>query len=70
LNDRQRLRAHGVRSASALLAAYERSKTRLDLEPFETILPVDGPSRLRSLADTLGNNPNLALVQRWRRVGS
>ena len=67
LGDCQRLRAHGIRSASALLAAYGQSGKRGDLELFETILPSEGRSRLRSLADTLGNNPNLTLVQRWRR---
>jgi hypothetical protein len=64
---RQRLAEHGIRTASALVAAYEKSKARNDLDSFENILPFDGRSPIRSLVDTLAINPNLELVRQWRR---
>ncbi|MDX2481027.1 MAG: hypothetical protein QNK24_11920 [Desulfuromusa sp.] len=66
-SDRTLLRDHAIRNASSLIAAYQKSEERNDLEQFETIIPSTGRSRMRSLVDTLTNNPNLALVQRWRR---
>ncbi len=64
---RQRLAEHGIRTASALIAAYEMStRLRNDVERFEKILHGDGRSRIRSLVDTLSTNPNLELVQYWR----
>jgi hypothetical protein len=65
--DRHLLRSHGIRTASGLLDAYRLSADRQDADRYEAILPGDGRSRMRSLADTLCNNPNLVLVQRWRR---
>lgn len=66
-SDRVLLRDHGIRNASSLIAAYQKSEERQDLDQFETIIPSIGRSRMRSLVDTLTNNTNLALVQRWRR---
>lgn len=65
--DRRLLRNHGIRTASALLEGYRLSEARQDLADYEAILPGEGRSRIRSLSDTLCNNPNLVLVQRWRR---
>lgn len=65
--DRRLLRSHGIRTASTLLYAYQQSEDRQDIDQYEAILPGQGRSRMRSLADTLCNNPNLVLVQRWRR---
>lgn len=67
-SDRQLLRAHGIHNASAFLAAYEKSEERQDRDLFEALLPGNGRSRIRSLADTLVNNSNLCLVRRWRRI--
>jgi hypothetical protein len=63
---RQRLRDHGIRTASDLVAAYDRSLKRQDIALFESILPGQGRSRIRSLVDTLAINPNLMIVQRWQ----
>lgn len=65
---RQRLSEHGIRTASALVAAYEKSKIRDDVDAFEQILPGDGRSRVRGLIDTLATNTNLELVRQWRRL--
>ncbi len=69
---RQRLGEHGIRTASALVTAYEKSKTdeRNDVADFENILPGEGRSCIRSLVDTLSTNPNLELVQQWRCLSS
>jgi hypothetical protein len=65
-NCRQRLREHGIRTASDLVAAYEKSAQRQDIALFEELLPGQGRSRIRSLVDTLSINPNLLIVQRWQ----
>lgn len=64
---RKRLREHGIRTASSLVAAYLSSATHNDVELFEKILPGEGRSRVRSLVDTLMNNPTLGLIQKWQR---
>jgi hypothetical protein len=63
---RERLRSHGVRTASSLIKAYEESERRKDLEIFENILPHDVGHPIRSLVDTMKTNPNLELIHRWR----
>jgi hypothetical protein len=65
-NCRELLREHGIRTASDLLTAYEKSKEHEDLALFETLLPGQGRSKIRGLVDTLSSNPNLAIVQRWQ----
>jgi hypothetical protein len=74
---RQLLREHGIRTASALVYAYEKSKApngqdnknlANDAPDFDSILPSQRYSRIHTLVDTLSTNPNLKLVQRWRRV--
>lgn len=63
------LREHGIHTAGALIAAYEKSRGRNaeDLALFEKILPGTDRSHIRGLVDALSNNPNLELVQRWRQ---
>jgi hypothetical protein len=65
---RSLLRIHGIRTASSLVNAYQKSETRGDLEVFEKILPSEtgGRSPIRSLVDTVATNPNLLLIQIWR----
>ncbi|HEV3470994.1 MAG TPA: hypothetical protein VG148_16845, partial [Pyrinomonadaceae bacterium] len=60
------LRAHGIRTASALVEAYNRSVAHGDRDLFEKILPGEGRSPMRSLVDAVGTNPNLKLIQTWR----
>ena len=62
------LRAHGIRTASALVEAYNMSARHQDQEKFEAIFPGDGRNRMRSLVDAVGTNPNLKLIQTWRGV--
>ena len=65
---REALRSQGIRTASALIEAYNRSIDHKDLDEFEKILkdPVSNRSPIRSLVDTMQTNPNLRLVQTWR----
>jgi hypothetical protein len=68
LKYRAKLRAHGIRTASGFLYAYDRSECQHDRPNFETILPYEpgGRSAIRGLAMTLFTNPNLCLIQAWR----
>lgn len=65
---KEKLRAQGIRTASALIEAYKRSADHGDVEDFEKILndPDSARSPIRSLVDTMQTNPNLRLVQTWR----
>jgi hypothetical protein len=60
------LRGYGIRTASSLVAAYEKSVSRGTQEDFVSILRDDkGCSRIPFIIDALRTNPNLVLVQRW-----
>lgn len=63
---RELLRAHGIRTASALVEVYNRSEAHGDRAEFEQVLSGDGRRRVRSLVDAVGSNPNLKLIQTWR----
>jgi len=65
---REALRSQGIRTASALIEAYNRSEDHGDLDEFEKILKDTNSNRspIRSLVDTMQTNPNLRLVQTWR----
>lgn len=63
---RQLLEEHGIRTASALIVAYKKSRDRCESDKFESIMPNGGYSYIRSLVDAISTNPNLALVMRWR----
>ena len=65
-DSRRLLRAHGIRTASALVEAYNQSELHQDRSKFETILPGEGRHAIRSLVDAVGTNPNLKLIQTWR----
>ncbi len=65
-----KLREHGIRTASALLESYERSREdpHNDAKKFEGILGrPHGRSAIRTLADALVTNPNLRLVRNWQK---
>lgn len=63
---REILRAHGIRTATALVEVYNRSEFHKDQEAFEKILPGNGRNLIRSLVDAVETNPNLKLIQTWR----
>jgi hypothetical protein len=63
---REILRAHGIRTAAALVDVYNKSAFHKDQDAFEKILPGDGRNTIRSLADAVETNPNLKLIQTWR----
>jgi hypothetical protein len=63
---RDALRAHGIRTASSLLAAYRNSKPEGDQMAFEAILSADHRSPIRSLVDALMTNPTLEHICVWR----
>jgi hypothetical protein len=65
---RYRLRAHGIRTASALAEVYRRSseEDRRDKTNFEAILNSGGRSEVRSLVDAIETNPNLHIIRTWR----
>ncbi len=60
------LRAHGIRTATSLIEAYNRSVKYGDTDKFEEILAGDVRKPIRSLVDAVGTNPNLKLIQTWR----
>ena len=72
LEARQRLRAHGIRTATSLIEVYQLSGLRGDSEAFEAILPGKGKQRspIRSLVATASVNPNLELIWIWRGLAS
>ena len=63
---RLQLGAHGIRTASALLEAYDKSKKHNDLDTFENLITSDGRSYIRTIVDTLSTIPNLGLIQEWK----
>ncbi|HKR13861.1 MAG TPA: hypothetical protein VJT15_17485 [Pyrinomonadaceae bacterium] len=66
---REKLRAQGIRTGSALIESYARSVDRGDEKEFEKILTDNGGanrSPILSLIDTMQTNPNLRLIQNWR----
>jgi hypothetical protein len=63
---REKLRAHGIRTATALVELYRKAKRHGDLSDFEQILSTQGRSQIRSLVDAVGTSSNLHLVLRWR----
>lgn len=65
--NRQKLRAHGIRTASALVAVYEGLRSEEDRSAFGKILGEQGYSPLRSLVEALKTNPNLQMIQIWQR---
>jgi hypothetical protein len=60
------LRVHGIRTATALIEAYNRSDVYNDRDAFEKIFSGSGRNPMRSLIDALGTNPTLRLIQVWR----
>ena len=66
----EKLAAQGVRTASALLMGYEKATPEgEDRAAYEELLGAAGRSPVRTLVDTLGTNPNLALIRSWQRGG-
>jgi hypothetical protein len=63
LNARDRLRLHGIRTATSLLRVSESERR----EAFDNILTDDnGRSLMPTLKASLATNSNLYLIQRWR----
>jgi hypothetical protein len=67
---RMRLRRHGIRTASDLIVAYDKSKSQNDIESFEKILPKEGRYCIQSMVDVLSTYPNVNLILRWRFLNS
>ena len=68
---RWELNKHGIRTATSLISRYYYTKDWLndeDLESFEALLSNGECSRIASLVITLGTNPNLLLIQNWKRM--
>lgn len=64
---RAKLRHHGIRTASALIAAYEHAGAGAQgTNEVLAILDGKGRSPVRTLVDTLKTNPNLCLVIAWQ----
>jgi hypothetical protein len=76
---RAKLRSHGIRTASGVIAAYEGARPKRqgvdagdrdagsgEVNKALAILDDQGRSPLRTLVDTLKTNPNLQLVTAWR----
>ena len=63
------LRSHGIRTATSLLAAYDGSKTRGDVEELVKILPGKNTDRSEfiSLVDTVVSSPNLNQIIYWKQ---
>jgi len=64
---RAKLRAHGIRGASTLVATYEWSE-HTDRDAFEKILPPLERSTVRTLVQAVVTNPNLAMILAWRQL--
>jgi hypothetical protein len=66
---RERLRRHGIRTATSLVETYRRSQALNDVGAFEAILmDGDGRSPLRGLADAVQTNPNFQKIWTWRQL--
>ena len=65
---REALRVQGIRTASALIEAYNQSAEHGDRDEFEKLLKDPNSPRIpvRSLVDAMQTNPNLRLIQTWR----
>jgi hypothetical protein len=67
---RAKLRRHGIRTATDLIVAYEKSKEQNELESFEKILPTEGRHCIQSIVDVLSTYPNVKVIMRWRFLKS
>lgn len=65
-NARERLRTHGIRTASSLLWASAEAQRHGRSETFDRILHADGASAMRALEASLRTNSNLDLIEQWR----
>lgn len=60
------LRRQGIRTASDLIVAYNKSKSDNDIQAFLEILPKEGRYCIQSLVDVLSTYPNVNVILRWR----
>ena len=66
-NAREKLRTHGIRTASSLLWASAEAQRQGRSEEFDRILQgADGASAMPALEDSLRTNSNLDLIEQWR----
>jgi hypothetical protein len=64
---RDRLRLHGIRTATALTEAYRQASEKdKDSGEFERILGTNPRSEIRSIVDVIETMPNTRLVRTWR----
>ena len=66
---RKGLRPRGIRTASSLVSGYLAAVKRGKEDEFLKIGQGE-PNRLLVLLDTVGNNPNLAMIQHWRGLAT
>jgi hypothetical protein len=69
-SSRQKLRAQGIRTASALVEVYNLAASAEDRGSFQKVLRDSDYSPVRSLVEAVGTNPNLRLIQTWRGLKS
>ena len=71
---RRRLRAHGIRTATSLLVAYQKCRNEADCDSLEKVLSLagaeSGRSPMRALVAALTTNTNLELVRTWKGISS
>lgn len=67
---REKLRLHGIRTATSLIQAFEKAQGRGDKEKEKVIefLSEASQSHIRSLIDAIQTEPNLELICNWRRM--
>ena len=64
---RHMLRLQGVRTATSLIDAVEKAKSRPDAAEVENIMSTASHSHVRSLLDAIATASNLELIREWRR---
>jgi len=64
---REKLRLHGIRTATSLIQAFEKAQKRSDREVTK-LLSDASRSHIQSLIDAIQTEPNLELIFNWRRM--
>lgn len=64
---RHLLRMQGIRTATSLIDAVEKSKARPDAAEVEKIMSASSKSHVQSLLDAIATASNLELICAWRR---
>lgn len=69
-SSRADLRKYGIRTASSLVYAHQRDRDRPGGSLLEGTLKDYPDGSIKLLIDTLWTNPNLELIQNWRRLSA